>query len=361
MMVEFDYQKEVEAGYITKRNHPENPELVILNYTNEAVYERVWNEATLQSRGLIINENTGEVKARPFRKFFNYGEETGKTITLPEGEPTFSLKLDGSLGISYTLEDEMYWATRGSFKSPQSKVANRIWKQKYSHVDISKANGITLLVEIIDRHTRVVVNYNDQSDLILIGAVRTEDGYDFSHKELVELANDLGMNVNQTVDLTFEQALDLAKEIDHQQEGWVLRWPNGFRLKIKGQQYMEIHKILYGVSDKQKVESWSTHRLAELITYLPEEYRPEMEELDALLTGIEKDLKVETEALYHDAITKHPEDRKAFSLYLKTATERNFIRNFAFTLRDSKQPNYRYHIYRNYIAFLEGTSWEQSI
>jgi len=67
----------IDEGYIRKQHHPDDPDLVILNYTEKAQFERVWNEATLQCRGLILRRVDlleAVVVARPFPKFFNYGE-----------------------------------------------------------------------------------------------------------------------------------------------------------------------------------------------------------------------------------------------------------------------------------------------
>jgi RNA ligase len=64
----------LDGGYVSRRFHPEFPELAILNYTEKTAYEGKWNEVTLKSRGLIYNTDTFEVLARPFKKFFNYGQ-----------------------------------------------------------------------------------------------------------------------------------------------------------------------------------------------------------------------------------------------------------------------------------------------
>jgi hypothetical protein len=51
----------LDGKYITERFHPEFPELRILNYTEKAAFEGVWNRVTLNSRGLIYNADTHEV------------------------------------------------------------------------------------------------------------------------------------------------------------------------------------------------------------------------------------------------------------------------------------------------------------
>ena len=46
--------------------------LIGFKYTNETIYAQDWDEVTLNARGIAFNELTGEVVARPFKKFFNY-------------------------------------------------------------------------------------------------------------------------------------------------------------------------------------------------------------------------------------------------------------------------------------------------
>src|ERR1700744_2448922 len=66
---------------VVARRHPTR-NLTILNYTERCQYERgLWNEVTLACRGLI-HDGAGNVVARPFRKFFNYGQGEAGAIDL---------------------------------------------------------------------------------------------------------------------------------------------------------------------------------------------------------------------------------------------------------------------------------------
>ena len=67
-----DLGRALTEGHVRVQSHPLLP-LSIYNYTEKAAYDGIWNEVTLQCRGLIVADN-GDVVARPFRKFFNYGQ-----------------------------------------------------------------------------------------------------------------------------------------------------------------------------------------------------------------------------------------------------------------------------------------------
>ncbi|QOR68851.1 hypothetical protein IM538_07495 [Cytobacillus suaedae] len=260
------------------------------------------------------------------------------------------MKQDGSLGISYKLNGNTFWATRGSFESDQAKAAQRIWEQKYNSVTIP--DEITLLVEIIDPSSRVVVNYDSMSDLVIIGANNRYTGYDFNYQELKKLASDLGMRVTPMELLTIDEALKLKETIDHNSEGWVLRWSNGKRLKIKGDNYLAIHKIAYGLSDKMKVEYWMNGKMAELIYKMPEEFREEIEKfttrLDFELVNLQHEVTQEIEVC-----KKHSHDRKTFALYVKGNVKKD-IQYLIFRGFDQKQDIdiLKEHIYRNYTDYI---------
>ncbi len=102
-------------------------------------------------RGLILDD-LGGIVARPFLKFFNFGEGGAGIPVVPlavqqasggggkggsggsgggGGEFIAYDKLDGSLGITYFYGGKAYIATRGSFVSEQAQVATRMLNELY--------------------------------------------------------------------------------------------------------------------------------------------------------------------------------------------------------------------------------------
>ena len=73
----------MEEGYINKNQHAIAP-ITIYNYTQQTQFEYFWNEATLQCRGLILDDNYNIV-SRPFPKFFNLGENQPQEIPTATG------------------------------------------------------------------------------------------------------------------------------------------------------------------------------------------------------------------------------------------------------------------------------------
>ena len=227
-----DYTK---RGLLFKQKHPTLP-LSIWNYSPEVQYSQKWDEITLMCRGLVTDDR-GNVVAKPFNKFFNI-EENRHTPT--EDFEVFE-KMDGSLGIVFKYNGEVIYATRGSFTSDQAKwMAN--YGKEYNFQDIL-VEGHTYLFEIIYPENRIVVNYGDQERLVLLGIINTETGEELSYDDIIMVPWDIVKKYDGIRDYS-----ELKGKIDNNAEGFVVRFSNGDRMKIKGEEYLRLHKVMTNVS-----------------------------------------------------------------------------------------------------------------
>ena len=223
-------------GLVTRQNHPELP-LTIWNYTEEVQYESLWDEVTLATRGLVT-DSSGRVVARPFKKFFNL-EETKHTPT--QDFEVFE-KMDGSLGIVFLWEGRVVYATRGSFASDQAKWM-AMWANRYNFSEVL-AEGYTYLFEIIYPENMIVVNYGGESRLVLLGVIKTDTGEEISWDELSTFE---GWDLVERYDGISDYNL-LKGMVKSNREGFVVRFSNGSRVKIKGEEYLRLHRIMTNLS-----------------------------------------------------------------------------------------------------------------
>jgi len=337
------YSKMLLEGNIIEREHPDNPRIRIVDYTTNASFERVWNAVTLNCRGLIFDKVTRRIISLPFPKFFNFEEYKGG---IPRKRPEITVQYDGSLGISYCLDNKIFWTTRGSFESEQAKVAQKIWNEKYWNKNIPA--DITLLVEIIHPSTRVAVNYNFV-DLVMIGARNINNGYDFSYDELCELARELGMPVTEKIEANTDEMVKKCAIMDSQKEGFVLRWNNGFRIKVKSAGYQKAHKIVCGLSDKVIAEAWDEGRIVSLIKNLPEEFRGEIEEKASQLNSVLWSEIGKVRKMYEEIKDKNRND---FALYVMEHCPD--YREYLFLMLDNKLKikHFRETIVQDYAKYL---------
>lgn len=294
---------------ISVEQHPQDPHLFIYNYTPTCQYSGAWDEVTRLCRGLILGvyaadpemhfldgDRLAVCRALPFPKFFNYGEH-GVIQDIPNRPPdTVTVKLDGSLGISYRMCGELQWATRGSFGSVQAAAANRIWRERYAHrLDTLIPGEFTLLVEIIAPETRNIVRY-DFEDLVLLGIRNHHTGYDLPYVDVQSIARIWDMRVAEQVEGDLPSLIERAKGMSATEEGFVLRWGN-FRLKVKSEQYMACARFLSGVNERRVLEQWYHGRWrsrADLPEAIPEEFVGEIlkqiAQMEEELVGTEEDL-----------------------------------------------------------------------
>lgn len=264
----------VQQGYITARRHPEFP-LTIYNYSPKATYERLWTEETLTCRGLILADD-GEIVARPFDKFFNWGEG-GRTSTADI--VTVTEKMDGSLGILYHWQGQFYVATRGSFDSKQAIWASEFLQKHYSIALENLSEDLTLLFEIIYPENRVVIDYKGRQELTLL-AIRNRFTGEYCPWFTIETASRLFGFPLPKLYSSFDTPaviLELVKELDPNSEGWVAEFADGQRFKFKGESYLELHRLISGLSFKNTLACVATGTINELRAIIPDEFLGQVE------------------------------------------------------------------------------------
>lgn len=259
-------EQRIKEKYINKTKHPEL-DLYILNYSHSAQYDSVWDDATMMCRGLIVDSDYNVI-ARPFSKFFNLEQHQPEEI--PNEPFEVYMKMDGSLGVLYFVEGKPFIATRGAFFSDQAVKANEIFQRKYGNYQFSEdEKKITYLFEIIYKENRIVVDYGDMEDLVLLAMIVTETG--------VEL------NVDSFKDIfpwpvvkKYDGINDLSKlkEIQNDnEEGFVIKFQSDFRVKVKFNEYVRLHRILTNVSSKNIWESlMKKDSLEDLLSRVPDEF-----------------------------------------------------------------------------------------
>jgi RNA ligase len=164
---------------------------------------------------------------------------------------------------------EWIMATRGSFTSPQAIKGKEILN-KYDISPLRKDN--TYLFEIIYPENRIVVDYGNEEKLVVLGAIHTETGDEVSDSALFTMTG-LGFEVVTTYK-TWGESYDLLKEeISKEKEGYVIRFKNGFRMKIKGDEYVRLHRILTNISNRDIWEYLKDNKpFDELLEKVPDEF-----------------------------------------------------------------------------------------
>jgi RNA ligase len=261
--------KKYEGDGLLYRQLHQTLDLDIWNYSEKVQYEGLWDDITLMCRGLVTNSE-GVIVARPFRKFFNI--EEGRHT--PTEQFNVYEKMDGSLGILFFYNDVWVLATRGSFTSDQA-VKGFEMLNNYEYEKLHK--DYTYLFEIIYEENRIVVKYSFE-DLVLLGMIETKTGYEVdlygegNHIRLKNLISNIGIKVVRKYDGIKDYSL-LKGMIGDDEEGFVVQFSNGDRMKVKGEEYLRLHKIMTNVSTTAIWEMLSEGKdVMELLKDVPDEF-----------------------------------------------------------------------------------------
>lgn len=239
--------------------------LVGFKYSRETTYSSNWNKITLAARGVTFDSVTGEIVARPFRKFFNFGELVtveGINTTLCKKLPKEYLpnlnghfrvmdKLDGFLAITFFNPYTQKWQikTSGSFHADQSNWAQS-WFDEHVCSDKMKT-GNTYLFEGIWEGDKHVVKY-DFNELRLLAVIPNETGIEVPLDEIIKTADELGVKMAEVK--SYNDFNEMVKDVSNYPatlEGVVVTFDNGYKCKVKGNEYCEMFKILNNLTERE--------------------------------------------------------------------------------------------------------------
>jgi RNA ligase len=236
----------IEKGLVVKNDHP-TLSLSIYNYTRKTQYEKLWDNITKSCRGLIL-DNQGNVIAKSFDKFFNLEEHSPTEI--PNEDFEVYEKLDGSLGILFWYQGKWIIASKGSFTSEQSIKAKQILDEKYNVEPIPK--GYTTLVEIIYPQNRIVCDYGSDESLVVLSMISNANGKELEYDSLLLINKETNIPVVKKYD-GIQDYKSLKSTISKEREGYVIKFRSGLRMKIKGEDYVYLHRLLTNFSN---VDIW---------------------------------------------------------------------------------------------------------
>lgn len=250
---------------------------VVFKYSLQTTYARDWDNVTEHARGIIFDEQEGNrLVAFPYRKFWNAFELGGNDprAELPsDGIRSAEIleKLDGSMGMIWLGRDgELNVSTPGSTCSDQASWATDHLRAMPEYDTLRRAfvAGLyrSVITEIIYPGSRMVLNYGDARKLVVTG-VQVRDGlgdYRFmDHSELQMFGHTYGFEVVKIYTFADFAELRLMMKDMTDQEGFVLHWPysGGFRLKLKCEWYLHLHRTISNIHPNRIEEAFRLHDL----------------------------------------------------------------------------------------------------
>lgn len=265
-----------EYGVYSKQ-HPKYQNLYQFTYDQIEAMNNKRHPIVRESRGIILDRDKNwAVVARPFDRFFNWGEDISVSQTFDFSSFVAQEKIDGSLMIMYHYDGKWQVATKGSpdaggnVGQESFTFADLFWKIMYGnlmfHDDLDPRN--TYMFELTSKYNRVVTSQmNNEGRIQLIGVRDRETGMEFPvelYRGEFPVVESFSMN-------TIEEILEASKQLDpSKQEGFVLVDKNFNRLKVKSEKYVLIHHLKDSINDERIVDLIKTGEDSEVFAYFPD-------------------------------------------------------------------------------------------
>ncbi len=241
-----------------------NNNISSFNFSNEAFYNKVWNNITTHARGLFIDTKNYDIVIRSYDKFFNIDENymssldnIKKTIVFPVH---FYKKYNGFLGLLSVYNNELYFATKSSDSGEYLDYFKNVFYEIYNEDQINNIknrlikNNTTFLFEVIDSiNDKHIIKY-DHNNLILLDEVYREKEFNkVNYLELSKFAKENNMFIKEelytckTIE-EFDKLINEIREEDYKYnneyiEGFVIEDNNHFQFKYKTEYYKKWKNI----------------------------------------------------------------------------------------------------------------------
>ena len=254
------FDEYVKKGLVRSQTYKD---MTIYQYTEFTQFESLWNNCTLNARGIVFDDD-GDLVQRCIPKFFNHDEPDGikvERLTLAEQVPVIQEKLDGSL-IKITKDEKhgLVITSKASFESDQAKMAKEIVEENY----YSFKEGWTYHFELIHPDNQIVLNYGDERKLVLLAIIDNKTG-----KDINIYSDEFKFEKPKLYD--YETLLDInAINKDGLHEGVVVNY-GSYRLKYKTDEYIRLHRIVTEFTPKRVWESLSSGQRIDRMN-IPEEF-----------------------------------------------------------------------------------------
>lgn len=266
-----DLMVEVDRGTV---GYQDEGDLRMFHYKDRCQYDNLWNDVNIYARGIIYDRTAIETPvAVPFKKFFNYGE---RSVVVPDEPFVVVEKIDGSLGILFYHKGSWRIVTKGSFTSEQGKWATEYFKQNFhAHLEVK----FTYLVEIVYPEDRKVVSY-EMSGLYYLTSFYNETGEETNILGTMPGVGMYAMSQGFILPKVFSyhtiDELISKKNIDFPgQEGVVVRFDSGYRIKVKTDEYVKLHRMIADVTPGRILETYIAFpgQYEEIARLLPGDYQ----------------------------------------------------------------------------------------
>ena len=322
---------------LIRSDRTDDGQLAIYTYTDACTFANAWDEITRNSRGHIYNVHTGECVAWAFPKFFNLGENRDSLADQFPWDGPYEVmdKLDGWLGVLYRHEGRFKVATRGSFHSSGSLWAT----EEIQNYDLTfLRDEATLIFEILTPEQRIILDYGEDRRLVILAGFNRWTGEEYPRDDVEYWSKLSGLSIVKVhPPMTLDELKRHQKELE-QVEGFVIRFPDGRRVKVKTDWYLELARIMTNLNPIAVWEAMEGGRVPLAFQEkVPEELRALADRYVQMLEDQHLRVRRRIEEIVRPILERFGDDRAALGRFTQEhGKELGPARSAIFLLRDGK-------------------------
>lgn len=241
--------------------------VVSLNFTRDAFFDKEWNELTVTARGLFVNTVTKEIVARSYEKFFNYEENDSMKLSELRRNMLFPakayLKYNGYLGIvGYDSEtDDLFVATKSVNHGDMQKQFQALLAKNVNMETLKnfvKNENQSLVFEVIDPINDPHIIEYDKQEVVLLDCIDRTWKFNRTY-DLYDIAKELGLTPKEETHYfkDYDEFYKFTEELEQEDfsfdgrhvEGFVVEDSNGLMVKFKTK-YYKFWKFMRSLKEK---------------------------------------------------------------------------------------------------------------
>ena len=337
----------------------------ILSGETEIAMDNMWDIYDgfyRECRSLVIDIRNEIIVLSPFKKFRNLNEGQENTIEnvnrMISACRSFEVsnKLDGSMQSASFYNGEIVMAGSQAINMNESWRLQDGYKMLMENEDyismVKSYPSLTFIFEYISLKDAHVVKYKkEQEGLYLIGVRDKRNGKTCSYKEVLCFAKQYKVKTTSVFNKNMEDIMnDIKKYKSNEMEGFVLNI-DGFMLKVKCDDYVQIHKTISHMSSTNGIiRAIADNNFDDFISKIPEAYKERIWEIAKIifeyLHRINKYIKEQTQTCISFSQSKkdfmiyvnkkYPKNIKGYIINEYLGRENNFIKS-----GNEKQPHYK--------------------
>lgn len=238
-----------------------------------------------ECRSLVIDVENGCIILCPFKKFHNLNENEEYSLENIQNRINnatcieISDKLDGSMQSARYYNNEIVMSGSQAVDMSNSwrlqDGYNMLMSQENYVKMIENNSHCTFIFEYISLEDAHVVCYDkSQEGLYLIGMRNVNTGCELDYNAVINMANRYGILTTKLFDKTLDEIMNELDNVkSNVAEGFVLNI-DGFKVKIKYNDYVNIHKILSNISSINLIiKNVANDTFDDLLSKIPNSYR----------------------------------------------------------------------------------------